>query len=99
MARWGGEELLLVYNNMKLDTAVSHMKELLEEIRTQYIVYGDTAFHVTMTFGITEGSNEKIEHIIREADAKLYEGKNNGRNKIVYETLEFPQLQNTNAPV
>lgn len=87
VARWGGEELLLVYNNMQLDTAVSHMKELLDEIRNRRIIYGDTAFHVTMTFGITEGSNDKIEHIIREADTKLYEGKNNGRNTIVYETL------------
>ena len=36
-----------------------------------------------MTFGIAEGSGKRIEHIIRDADAKLYEGKNNGRDRIV----------------
>ncbi len=85
VARWGGEEMLLVYDNMQLDTAVQCINELLEEIRAQRITYGDTAFGVTMTFGITEGNDGKVEHIVREADAKLYEGKNNGRNKIVYE--------------
>lgn len=85
VARWGGEEMLLVYDNMQLDTAVQCVNELLEEIRAQRITYGDTAFGVTMTFGITEGNDGKVEHIVRDADAKLYEGKNNGRNKIVYE--------------
>lgn len=85
VARWGGEEMLLVYDNMQLDTAVQCINELLEEIRAQRITYGDTAFGVTMTFGITEGNDGKVEHIVREADAKLYVGKNNGRNKIVYE--------------
>lgn len=87
VARWGGEEMLLVYDNMQLDTAVSCMQELLEEIRTQRIIYGDTAFGLTMTFGITEGNDGKVEHIVRDADAKLYEGKNNGRNRIVYEAI------------
>lgn len=84
VARWGGEEILLVYNNMPLDTAVSHISELLDEIRGLRITYGDTTFGITMTFGITQGNDSKVEHIVRDADTKLYEGKNSGRNKIVY---------------
>lgn len=87
VARWGGEEMLLVYDNMQLDTAVSCLKELLEKIRSQSIAYGDTAINITMTFGITKGNDEKVEHIVRDADAKLYEGKNSGRNRIVYQML------------
>ncbi len=87
VARWGGEEMLLVYDNMQLEKAVSCMNELLEEIRCQRIAYGDSVIHVTMTFGITEGSAKKVEHIVRDADAKLYEGKNSGRNQIVYDTF------------
>lgn len=85
VARWGGEEMLLVYNNMQLDTAVSCISELLDEIRDQRIIYGDATLGITMTFGITEGNDGKVEHIVRDADEKLYEGKNNGRNRIVYE--------------
>lgn len=87
VARWGGEELLLVYDNMRLDTAAACMKELMEEIAGQRIIYGDEALTITMTFGLTEGNAGKIEHIVRDADAKLYQGKNSGRNKIVYETV------------
>lgn len=83
VARWGGEEMLLVYDGVHLDTAVSYMRDLLESIRTKPIVYGDVKLNITMTFGLTEGNGDKIEHIVRDADEKLYQGKNSGRNKIV----------------
>lgn len=69
------EKILLVYDDMQLDTAVLCMEEFLNEIRGKLITYGDISFRMTMTFGITEGNDRKIEHIVREADAKLYEGK------------------------
>ncbi len=83
VARWGGEEMLLVYDGVHLDMAAAHMQELLEAIRTKPIVYGDVKLTITMTFGLTEGNGDKIEHIVRDADEKLYQGKNSGRNKIV----------------
>lgn len=83
VARWGGEEMLLVYDGIHLDTAVTYMRELLETIRTKPIVYGDVKLNITMTFGLTEGNGGKIEHIVRDADEKLYQGKNSGRNQIV----------------
>lgn len=89
-ARWGGEEILLVYDNMRLNTAVSCLKELMEEIREQRIAYGDMVFGITMTFGLTEGNDGKVEHIVRDADTMLYEGKNSGRNRIVYHTAVCP---------
>ncbi len=84
-ARWGGEELLVVYENMQLEKAAGCMEELREDICTHPITYGDTTLSITMTFGITDGNDGKIEHMIRDADEKLYEGKNSGRNRIVYE--------------
>lgn len=84
VARWGGEEMLLVYDGVHLDKAAVYMQELLEAIRTKPIVYGDVKLNITMTFGLTEGNGDKIEHIVRDADEKLYQGKNSGRNKIVY---------------
>ena len=94
VARWGGEEMLLVYENMHLDAALPYLEELLEAIRVRRMKYGDTEFGITMTFGITEGNGEKIEHIVRNADERLYEGKNSGRNKIVYETAEREKGKN-----
>lgn len=87
VARWGGEELLLVYENMRLDAVAACLKELMTELSARCIIYGDEALTITMTFGLTEGNAGKIEHIIRDADAKLYQGKNSGRNRIVYEAV------------
>lgn len=83
VVRWGGEEMLLVYEGIHLSTAVSCMEELLKEIRNNPITYEDIQLSITMTFGLTEGNGDKIESIVREADEKLYQGKNSGRNKIV----------------
>lgn len=83
VARWGGEEMLLVYDGAHLDTAVTYMKELQEAIRSEPVVYGDVKLSITMTFGLTEGNDEKIEHIVRDADEKMYQGKTSGRNRVV----------------
>lgn len=82
--RWGGEEFLLVYRDMNVDTALPHLQELMEALRNMRICYDkETQVGITMTFGMAEGSEKRIEHIIRDADAKLYEGKNSGRDCIV----------------
>ncbi len=86
VARWGGEEMLLVYDNMQLETAAACITELMDGIRSRRIIYGDEALGITMTFGLTEGNGGKIEHIVRDADIRLYEGKNSGRDRLVYET-------------
>ena len=75
------------YENMRLDEAAACMKELMTELSDRRIIYGEEALIITMTFGLTEGNAGKIEHIIRDADAKLYQGKNSGRNRIVYEAV------------
>lgn len=82
--RWGGEEFLLVYRDMNMDKALPYLQELMESLRNMHIPYRETHIGITMTFGIVEGSKERIELIIRDADAKLYEGKNGGRDRIVF---------------
>lgn len=84
-ARWGGEEFLLGFKDMELAEATAALEEFLEEVRNMVVAYSDdVSVRVTMTFGIVQGgSDDKMEHIIKDADDKLYYGKNNGRNQIV----------------
>ena len=83
-ARWGGEEFLLVFDRCNKEKAVGCLEDLMQEIRAAQIQYNeDTIVRVTMTFGIEDGSDDNLDHIIRRADEKLYFGKNNGRNQIV----------------
>lgn len=83
VARWGGEEMLLVYDGVHLEKAAAYMQELQEVIRTEPVVYGDAKLSITMTFGLTEGNGDKIEHIVRNADEKMYQGKTSGRDRVV----------------
>lgn len=83
--RWGGEEFLLVFEDMYLEEAVDHLQAVLEDVRNVVVEAEDgQSINVTMTFGIVQGSSEKLEHIIKDADTKLYFGKNNGRDQIVH---------------
>lgn len=84
VARWGGEEFLLLYDNLELNAAHAELEKLLQEIRLMAVDYEGQTIRITMTFGLAEGGvNTNIRTLLQTADAKLYEGKENGRNRIV----------------
>lgn len=83
VARWGGEEFLLVFENSVFEDSVDMLTHILEEIRREEIFYKGKIVRITMIFGICKGNTDNVDLLIREADSKLYEGKNNGRNQIV----------------
>ncbi len=85
VARWGGEEFLLVFTDCSLEQGIEYMENLIHRIRLMDIRYGGEVLHVTMTFGISEYDPDRtIDAIINNADKKLYFGKQNGRNRVVY---------------
>lgn len=85
VARWGGEEFLLVFTDCSLDNGIEYMEKLIHRIRLMDIRYGGEILRVTMTFGISEYDPERtVDSIINNADKKLYFGKQNGRNRIVH---------------
>lgn len=84
--RWGGEEFLLVYEDMELQQAKKCLDELRMQILKHEIEYREHILHITMTFGLTQGkTKESIEKTIKEADNRLYNGKMGGRNCIISE--------------
>lgn len=84
-ARWGGEEFLLVFTDCSLQQGIEYMDNLIHRIRLMDIRYGGEVLHVTMTFGMSEyDPNRTVDAIINNADKKLYFGKQNGRNRVVY---------------
>lgn len=83
VARWGGEEFLLIFESYHLDMAADCLEDLLGVLRSRTVAFQDEKVKVTMTFGVVEGSDDLLDHIIGAADAKLYHGKNNGRNQVV----------------
>lgn len=81
--RWGGEEFLLLYENSKLEEAHKALNVLLNEVRSTCIDADGNQIYVTMTFGMACDLSRSLKDLLKEADDKLYYGKNNGRNQIV----------------
>ncbi len=85
VARWGGEEFLLVFTDCSLEQGIDYMEKLIHRIRLMDIRYGGETLRVTMTFGVSEYDPIRtVDAIINNADKKLYYGKQNGRNRIVH---------------
>lgn len=83
VARWGGEEFLLVFDHFDRTTALKSLESLMEKIRNTETIYNGQSIHVTMTFGLVNGTTDNINQLLKEADDKLYQGKSHGRNQII----------------
>lgn len=85
VARWGGEEFIFIYENANGDEAKQKLAELQEAVKKTMILYDNRMVNVTMTFGLTEYDYERtLDENIGIADQRLYKGKNEGRDRIVY---------------
>ncbi len=84
VARWGGEEFLFAFENMKAEQAFKELDELRKQIENTPMQFKDYDFKITMTYGLEEFNPRLgIEATINHADKKLYEGKTGGRNRVV----------------
>lgn len=82
--RWGGEEFLLVYEDLDKESVLFQLKQLQAAISSSMIEWEGSKISITMTFGIADFKEEKdIGKLIQLADSNLYKGKHAGRNRII----------------
>lgn len=83
VARWGGEEFLVVIPQASLTEAVAILDRTRAEIEDEYAMDG-VAERVTISAGVAHGRQFAAkEEMLRLADAKLYEAKDSGRNLVI----------------
>lgn len=87
VARWGGEEFIIFFPNVTVDTAKIFIETIREKIAQHKIHCEEGFFSVTITFGLVQISpNLTMEKNISFADSALYQGKESGKNCcIVYD--------------
>jgi two-component system, cell cycle response regulator len=84
VARWGGEEFLLLLPETGADGAAIVANKLRKMIEESTFVEGDVSTKVTMTFGASVyKTNQSLDSLLTIADTALYEGKQKGRNRVV----------------
>lgn len=84
VCRWGGEEILIIVSG-KIETTLELAEKIRLIIQNQQISFQRKEIRVTMTFGFADYSEAVgIEKLISIADSRLYYGKKNGKNRVVY---------------
>lgn len=84
VARWGGEEFLVMLPDTQLDQAEKVANKIRVLCENHLVSYADKSIQFTLTFGIDEYDGSKdIKATIAAADDALYQGKNQGRNVVV----------------
>jgi two-component system cell cycle response regulator len=84
-ARYGGEEFAIVLPETTLEGARALADGLREKVEQSRFVFQNESIKVTISIGVstlTEPDKTSMD-LIRSADAKLYEAKRGGRNRVV----------------
>lgn len=80
LARWGGEEFVLIFPCLNITEAMIASEKICNLI-SQYQIKKD--FYLTCSFGVTElGKGDTVESLFYRADKALYKAKNSGRNNV-----------------
>lgn len=84
VARWGGEEFILLLPEAPLDGGIVAAEAIRQKIASESYRYNDHRLAITMTFGVSEFNGTKnIDAAIKSADEALYSGKVRGKNCVV----------------
>lgn len=85
IARWGGEEFLILLNYTTPQVAYTKFNFLRDLIAKSKFNYEGKELELTLSLGVSSYVDESISltELIKIADTNLYKAKNNGRNKVI----------------
>ncbi len=82
VARWGGEEFLILLPETSLRQAEKTASRLIQAVNSLAISNHNTAISTTVSIGVAEYQQDQtINELINSADTFLYQAKNEGRNR------------------
>jgi diguanylate cyclase (GGDEF)-like protein len=93
LARFGGEEFIIVLPNTDMQNAAQLAERLRKRFKEHRINIGERYINITSSFGVAELKKGHCkETLIQEADEMLYQAKSLGRDKVcaTCENIYFP---------
>jgi len=84
VARWGGEEFLILFPETRAEQAAIALDKLRLQISAQPIQCEGQAINTAVTIGLTQYDPQRgLSQAIQAADEALYQGKQQGRNRVI----------------
>jgi diguanylate cyclase (GGDEF)-like protein len=81
IARWGGEEFIILLPNTSLNIATRLAQNIRKIVALE--IFEDVGY-LTCSFGVTQlGEDEEEDSVLRRIDTLLYQAKENGRNIVI----------------
>lgn len=93
VGRWGGEEFMLITDDVSMNTMVDFCDHLLSAIAQTEINYQGKIISVTASVGVSQmkGTDKKAWHeALTTADKALYRAKDKGRNCVICGDIKTP---------
>ena len=85
VARYGGEEFIVALPGADLEKTLEVAEKIRSKIEKEDFKYKDEIIRITASFGVCNmvpSQRHTMEEFIEIADKKLYQAKNNGRNRV-----------------
>ncbi|MDY6942163.1 MAG: diguanylate cyclase [Pseudomonadota bacterium] len=84
IARFGGEEFVIILSDTNLEGAVESAERMRIHVHSLNHEQIDKDTRTTVSIGVTDfGPGESIDHVLDRADRALYQAKQDGRNRTV----------------
>ncbi len=85
VGRWGGEEFMVLIRYVNPEQSLSIAQKLCHLVGNTYVTYQDERVGTTVTMGVTDvRRGDTVEGLIQRADRLMYDGKQQGRNRVVF---------------
>ncbi len=83
LTRYGGEEFCILLTNTDVKSAVEVMEKVSKIVEETMIELNNISFRMTLSVGINDDTCSSFDDMIALADKRLYQAKNEGRNRVI----------------
>lgn len=84
VGRWGGEEFVVVIRYVSTGQSLAIARKLCRLVENTYFMHQGERIGTTITLGVTHvRQGDTVEELVRRADQLMYDGKQQGRNRVM----------------